>query len=245
MRALAPLPPFVTFVPFGPEGPKPEDRVLMKLTTGGIVIYRVREIADTEFLMDDGSGRSEWVGREALFGKWLRDETAAARLGAAAGQGDMSNTDDLLAPFVFDSALDWWEAELAVPLWGERLTVVLEAPAVGPSPRQVETLRAVLGYPESLRGPVAEALLAHYRDEWGGITPSLGRAPALQSADEVWAAMSGFALYIPAFRSMAETVAFEVHMDSRWDEDHGLCVLIQDWVVTRVAGQTDCHGADA
>jgi len=157
----------------------------------------------------------------------------------------MSSADDPLAPFVFDAALGWWEADLPVPLWGGQLSVLLDAPAAGPSARQVATLRAVLAYPESLRGPIGEALLAHYRDEWGCVTPSLGPAPTLQSADEVWAAMSGFALYIPAFRSEVGPVAFEVHMDSQWDEDHGLCVLIRDWAVARVAGQMDCHGADA
>ena len=157
----------------------------------------------------------------------------------------MSSTEDLLTPFVFDAALGWWEAELPVPLWGSRLPVLLDGSAAGPSPRQVAALRAVLAYPESLRGPIGEALLAHYRDDWGCVTPSLGPAPTLQSADEVWAAMSGFALYIPAFRSEVGPVAFEVHMDSQWDEDHGLCVLIRDWAVARVAGQTDCHGADA
>ena len=157
----------------------------------------------------------------------------------------MSSADDPLAPFVFNPALGWWEAELPVPLWGGRLPVLLDAPAAGPSARQVATLRAVLAYPQSLRGPVGEALLAHYRDEWGCVTPSLGPAPPLRSADEVWEAMSAFTLYIPAFRSEVGGVAFEVHMDSRWDEDHGLCVLIRDWAVVRVAGQTDCHGADA
>jgi hypothetical protein len=156
----------------------------------------------------------------------------------------MSSADDLLAPFVFEAALGLWEAELFVPLWGGRLPVWLDAPAAGPSARQVATLRAVLAYPESLRGPIAEALLAHYRDDWGCVTPSLGRAPALQSADEVWPAMSDFTLYIPAFRSEAGGAAFEVHMSSRWDEDHGLCVLLRDWAVVRVAGQMDCRGRD-
>jgi hypothetical protein len=156
----------------------------------------------------------------------------------------MSSADDPLAPFGFDEALGWWEAELPVPLWGGRLPVLIDAPTAGPSARQVETLRAVFAYPQSLRRPIAEALLAHYRDDWGCVTPSLGRAPAPRSADEVWAAMSGFALYIPAFRSAVGPVAFEVHMDSRWDEDHGLCVLIRDWVVAHVAGQTYCRGGD-
>jgi len=34
-------------------------------------------------------------------------------------------------------------------------------------------------------------------------------------------------------------------MDSKWDGDHGLCVLIRDWAVAHVAGQMDCTGADA
>jgi hypothetical protein len=157
----------------------------------------------------------------------------------------MSSTDDLLASFVFDTALGWWEAELLVPLWGSRLPVLLDGSAAGPAPRQIATLQAVLAYPESLRGPIGEALLAHYRDTWECVTPSLGRAPPLASAEEVWAAMSSFALYIPAFRSEVGGVVFEVHMDSQWDEDHGLCVLLRDWTVLRVAGQTDCHGADA
>jgi hypothetical protein len=159
--------------------------------------------------------------------------------------GTMSSADDPLAQFVFDSGLDWWEAELPVPLWGGPLAVHLGASAAGPSARQVATLRAVLAYPNSLRGPIGEALLAHYRDHWGCITPSLGPAPALQSTDEVWPAMSDFALFIPAFRSEVGGVAFEVHMETQWDVDHGLCVLIRDWSVVHVAGQMDCHGADA
>src|ERR1700731_3153708 len=105
----------------------------------------------------------------------------------------MSSADDPLAPFVFDPALGWWEAELLVPLWAGWLPVLLDAPAAGPSARQVATLRAVLAYPESLRGPIGEALLAHYRDDWGCVAPSLGPVPTLGSADEVWAAMSDFA----------------------------------------------------
>jgi hypothetical protein len=154
----------------------------------------------------------------------------------------MSSTEDLLDPFFYDEALDWWEAELLVPWWGSRLPVILDGSAAGPSPRQVATLQAVLAYPESLRGPIAEALLAHYRDTWGCVTPSLGRAPALSSADEVWTALSSFSLFIPEFRSELGGVVFEVHMESTWDEDHGLCVLFRDWAVVRVAGQTDCHG---
>jgi hypothetical protein len=57
--------------------------------------------------------------------------------------------------------------------------------------------------------------------------------------------MSSVSLYIPAFRSEVGPVAFEVHLESQWDQDHGLCVLIRDWAVVRVAGQTDCQGADA
>jgi hypothetical protein len=158
----------------------------------------------------------------------------------------MSSADDPLAAFYYDSALGWWEAELPVPLWGGRLPVRLDDPTGGgASARQVQTLRAVLGYTGDLRPLVGQALLAHYRDAWGGVTPSLGRGPELHSADEVWPAMSEFALYIPAFRSAAGGVVFEVHMDSRWDEDHGLCVLLRDWAVVRVAGQTDCRGEDA
>ena len=114
-----------------------------------------------------------------------------------------------------------------------------------PSRRQVETLRAVLAYSGDLRGPVGEALLAHYRDEWGGVTPSLGEGPELQSADEAWAAASAVSLFIPAFRSEAGGPVFEFHLDTAWDEDHGLCVLVQEWAVVRVAGSTDCKGADA
>ena len=154
----------------------------------------------------------------------------------------MSSAHDPLTRFIFTPGLDWWEAELPVPLWGGQLPIQIAAPATGPSPRQVETLRAILGYPGDLRGTVAEALLALYRDEWGGVTPSLGQAPELRSADEVWAAMSQFALYIPAFKSAAGGVVFEVHMETKWDVDHGLCVLIRDWAVVRVAGQTDCRG---
>lgn len=154
----------------------------------------------------------------------------------------MSEADNLLAGFRFTPGLDWWEAELFVPLWGDTLPVRLAAPAAGPSPRQVDTLRAVLDQPTSLRAAVGEALRAYYMDEWGCVTPSLGEAPPLHSADEVWPAMSGFAIFIPDFRSPAGPVAFEVHMDSRWDEDHGLCVLIRDWAVLRVDGQTDCRG---
>src|ERR1700733_9589339 len=113
----------------------------------------------------------------------------------------MSSAADPLTLFVFDSALGWWEAELLVPLWGDRLPVMIEAPATGPATRQVATLRAVLARSESLRGPIGVALLVHYRDDWGCVAPSLGPAPALHSADEVWPAMSGFGIYIPAFRS--------------------------------------------
>jgi hypothetical protein len=113
----------------------------------------------------------------------------------------MNNADDQLGLFAFDSALGWWEAELPVPLWGGQLPIMIDATAAGPSARQVATLRAVLARAESLRGPIGEALLAHYRDDWGCVTPSLGPAPALHSADEVWPAMSGFGIYIPAFRS--------------------------------------------
>lgn len=157
----------------------------------------------------------------------------------------MSRADDLLAGFAFDPRGDWWEAELTVPLWCSRLPVRIDAPITGPSARQRETLRAVLAYREPLRGPVGEALWAHYRDEWGGVTPSIGAAPELRSADEVWAAMSAVSLFIPAFRSAVGGLVFELHMDSQWDEDHGLCVLIRDWEVLRVAGQMDCRGADA
>jgi hypothetical protein len=158
----------------------------------------------------------------------------------------MSSIDNPLAAFVYDSALGWWEAELPVPLWGGQLPVRLDDPTgAGPSARQVETRQALLTYPDDLRPVVGEALLAHYRDEWGGVTPSLGRGPELRSADEVWPAMSSVALYIPAFRSATGGVVFEVHLDSRWDEDHGLCVLLRDWAVVRVAGQTDCRGEDA
>ena len=115
----------------------------------------------------------------------------------------MSSAHDPLTRFIFTPGLDWWEAELPVPLWGGQLPVQIAASATGPSARQVETLRAILGYPRDLRGTVGEALLALYRDEWGGVTPSLGQAPELRSADEVWAAMSQFALYIPAFKSAA------------------------------------------
>jgi len=157
----------------------------------------------------------------------------------------MTTADSPLAAFAFDEMLGWWAAEFLVPLWGERLPVVIDAPAAGPSHRQVETLRAILAYPDDLRGPVGEALLAHYRDEWQGVTPSLGPGPELRSADEALAAMSAVTLYIPAYRSETGRVAFEFHMDSRWDEDHGLCVLVRDWAAVRVAGQTDCHGADS
>ena len=158
----------------------------------------------------------------------------------------MSSVDNPLAAFVYDSLLGWWEAELPVPLWGGQLPVRLDdSTGAGPSVRQVETLRALLGYTGDLRPLVGEALLVHYRDEWGGVTPSLGRGPELRSADEVWSAMSAIALYIPVFRSATGGVAFEVHLDSQWDEDHGLCVLLRDWAVVRVAGQTDCHGEDA
>jgi hypothetical protein len=157
----------------------------------------------------------------------------------------MTSTNNPLPAFAFDPMLGWWEAELHVPSWGGRLPVVIDAPATGPSPRQAETLRAILAHPGDLRGPVGAALLAHYRDDWGGVTPSLGPGPALRSADEAWAAMSAVTVYVPAFRSEAGEVAFEFHMDSRWDEDHGLCVLVRNWAVIRVAGQADCHGADA
>jgi hypothetical protein len=154
------------------------------------------------------------------------------------------SADDPLADFTFEPIIDWWEAELHVPLWGDRLTVRIAAPAGGPSPRQVATLRAVLGHRGDLRGAVAEALLAYYRDEWGCCTPSLGDAPELPSAEEVWPNVSSIELFIPAFRSEAGGVAFEFHMDTRWDEDHGLCVLFRDWSAVRVAGQTDCRGGD-
>jgi hypothetical protein len=154
----------------------------------------------------------------------------------------MSKANHPLTRFVFTPRLDWWEAELLVPMWGGQLPVQIAAPATGPSDRQVETLRAILRHPGDLRGIVAEALLGLYRDEWGDVTRSLVQAPELRSADEVWTAMSRFALYIPAFESAAGGVVFEVHMESHWDVDHGLCVLIQDWSVVRVAGQTDCRG---
>jgi hypothetical protein len=110
----------------------------------------------------------------------------------------MSGADDTLTRFVFTPGLDWWETKLSVPLWGgQRLPVQIAAPASGPSARQVETLRAILGYSTDLRGTVGEALLALYRDEWGSVTPSLGQAPELRSADLVWAAMSQFAIYTP------------------------------------------------
>lgn len=149
----------------------------------------------------------------------------------------MTSADSPLAAFAFDEMLGWWEAELLVLLWGERLPARIDAPAAGPSPRQVETLRAVLAYPVDLRGRVGEALLAHYRDEWHGVTLSVGPGPELRSADEAWAAMSAVTLSIPAYRSDTDGVVFEFHMDSRWDEDHGLCVLVRDWIVFRVAGQ--------
>jgi hypothetical protein len=157
----------------------------------------------------------------------------------------MSGTDDPLASFVFEPGLGWWQAHVAVPLWGGTLPISIDAPASGPSPRQAATLRAVLAYPRSLREAVGQALLSHYNDEWGCCTPSLGDAPPLASVNEVWPAMSAVGLHIPAFRSEAGEAAFEFHMDSEWDEDHGLCVLIRDWAVIRVAGQTDCRGVDA
>ena len=147
-----------------------------------------------------------------------------------------------LSAFTFEPGLSWWEAELPVPSWGGPLPVAIAAPAEGPSPRQVETLRAVLAHTGDLRPPLAEALLAFYRDEWGCCTPSLGDAPELHSADEVWPNVSSVSLFIPAFRSQTGPVAFEFHMDSRWDEDHGLCVLFRDWAVLRVGGGGDCHG---
>jgi len=157
----------------------------------------------------------------------------------------MSSTTDPLAPFIFDPIMGWWQAELPVPFWGGSLPVSIDAPAAGPSPRQLATLRAVLAYTGSLREPVEEALLAHYNDERGCCTPLLGDAPPLGSADEVWPAMSGFGLHVPAFRSGAGPVAFELHMESTWDEEHGLGLLIRDWEVVSVAGQTDCQGEDA
>ena len=57
----------------------------------------------------------------------------------------MSGADNPLASFAFTAGLDWWQAELPVPLWGGPIEVVLDAPSAGPSPRQVATLRAVLG----------------------------------------------------------------------------------------------------
>jgi hypothetical protein len=33
-------------------------------------------------------------------------------------------------------------------------------------------------------------------------------------------------------------------MDYQWDRDHGLCVLVRAWVVTKVAGKMDCKGGD-
>jgi hypothetical protein len=154
----------------------------------------------------------------------------------------MGEGDQLLAGFLFEQGLDWWEAELFVPLWGDRLPVRIAAPAAGPSRRQMDTLRSVLHHPTNLRAAVGEALRAYYMDELGCITPSLGHAPPLRSADDVWPAMSAFAVYIPDFRSPTGPAAFEMHMDPRWDEDHGLCVLFRDWVVLRVDGQTDCRG---
>ena len=155
------------------------------------------------------------------------------------------SADNPLAAFTFEPGLGWWEAELPVPLWGDTLPVAIDAPVDGPSPRQVATLRAVLGYPGDLREAVAEALLAYYRDEWGCCTPSLGDAPELHSADEVWPNVSAVSLFIPAFRSQTGGAAFEFHMSTRWDEDSGLCVLVRDWAVLRVGGGGDCHGEDA
>jgi len=154
----------------------------------------------------------------------------------------MGDADDLLVGFSFEPGLDWWEADVFVPLWGDRLPVRIAAPASGPSPRQRDTLRSVLRHPANLRPAVGEALRAYYTDEWECVTPSLGPAPPLGSADDVWPAMSAFALFIPDFRSPSGPVVFEVHMDSRWDEDHGLCVLFRDWAVAGVEGQTDCRG---
>src|SRR5262249_3694248 len=150
-------------------------------------------------------------GSRALRSKW--QQGAGTWEGLGPHKSEVVLVDRAAAVVLVDPALGWWEAELPVPLWGGQLPVLLDAPAAGPSARQVATLRAVLAYPESLRGPIAEALLAHYRDDWGCVTPSLGPAPLLRSADEVWPALSAFALYIPAFRSEVGGVAFEVHMD--------------------------------
>jgi hypothetical protein len=156
----------------------------------------------------------------------------------------MTNSNNPLAAFRFNPVLGWWAAEWPVLCWGETLPVQIDAPASGPAPRQVETLNAILKHKEDLRGPVGAALLSHYLQEWGNVTPSLGTGPELQSPEEVWTAMSAVALFIPAFRSATGGVVFEFHLDTIWDEDHGLCVLVRDWQIVRVTGQMDCRGAE-
>jgi hypothetical protein len=105
----------------------------------------------------------------------------------------MSTPEALLRGFTFEPGLDQWEAERQAPGWGGTLPVRIAAPAAGPSPRQVEVLRALLARPGDFRGEVEQAVFGYYKRHVEGTTGYFERgadvtalrAPGLRGPAEV------------------------------------------------------------
>jgi hypothetical protein len=98
----------------------------------------------------------------------------------------MSTPEELLRGFTFEPGLDQWETERQVPCWGGTLPVRIAAPAGGPSPQQVEVLRAVLARPGDLRGEVEQAVFGYYKqnvEETTGYFERGADVTALRAAD--------------------------------------------------------------
>ena len=75
-----------------------------------------------------------------------------------------------MAEFAFEPGLEQWDAEREVPGWSGILPIRIEAPASGPSRRQMDVLQAILAYPGDLRSEAERLIFDHYKRDVEGTT---------------------------------------------------------------------------
>ncbi len=142
-----------------------------------------------------------------------------------------------------------WEGTAFVPFWGGAMEFCIDYYTEDP-PALVNLVRTILTYPNDLRGPIAEVIVADYHREppyelvdYGTDKDGNDRGPTVAPRDldtsNVWSYLSEPRLLIYAWENNADEARFSVGLDCTWDTDHGVGVRFKRFQIVESGAQGD------
>ena len=108
-----------------------------------------------------------------------------------------------------------------------------------PSQAQKELVHKVILFPRNKREELEQFIFDQYQNDIYGSIDPITWTPKLNRSSEIWSLLSQSGLTFPADSGSGQHHRFVATFKCAWDDEHGLGVLYEDFIPTKLGGTGD------